>query len=165
MGDTFSVTHEASARGRLPYVRARKIRFELVDFLLQDCDDLIGWLLPRLCVFLDFTHPLALPFVKCVRESTNDTIKAAQQLGYVSPPFRIGPGRWYRFIKHYESLTALTFFPSSLPTAPGWPYRRSADAAAVIVKNMRPIAVAEFKICPPISTRCRATPARSHARV
>jgi hypothetical protein len=122
VGDPFSVTHEASACGRLLHVRVRKIRFELVDFLFQDCDVLIGWLLPRLCVFLDFTHPLALPLVKFSRELAGDTVKAAQQRDYVSSPFRISPGRRNRLIKYHKTLTALTFFPFVLgPPGPGGP--------------------------------------------
>jgi hypothetical protein len=125
VGDTFSFTHEAFALGALLYVRAGKIRFELVDLLFQDCDGLIGRRLPRLCVFLDFTHPLALPLVQRARERPGDPVKAAQQLGYFASSWTVGPGRRERLIKylikHYTVLTVLTFFPSPWPTAPGGP--------------------------------------------
>jgi hypothetical protein len=121
VGDTFGLTHKASAFSPLLCVCARKVRFEPVDFFFQDCDDVIGRLLPGLCVFLDFTHPLALPFVKCVRELTGDAVEATQELGYVSSPFRISPGRRDRPIKRHKTLTALTFFPFALAHRAGWP--------------------------------------------
>jgi len=58
-----SFIHKASAFGALLSVGTGKVRFKLVDFLFQGCDHLVGRRSPQLCVFLDFTHPLALSLI------------------------------------------------------------------------------------------------------